>query len=96
MQSQILTPNYRGPLFQIRKTVSCCKLKFDDPGKVQEFCCDQILKITHLAWKSPGKVLEFGFDKSVGTLFIARSILETLAFTWEKLKTMDFMKTITA
>ena len=28
------------------------------------------------------------------TYFIARSILETLAFTWEKLKTMDFMKTI--
>ena len=27
VQSQILTPNYRGPLFQIRKTVSCCKLK---------------------------------------------------------------------
>ena len=30
------------------------------------------------------------------TYFIARSILETLAFTWEKLKTMDFMKIIAA
>ena len=30
------------------------------------------------------------------TYFIARSILETLAFKWEKLKTMDFMKTIAA
>ena len=30
------------------------------------------------------------------TYFIARSFLETLAFTWEKMKTMDFMKTIAA
>ena len=30
------------------------------------------------------------------TYFIARSILEKLAFSWEKLKTMDFMKTIAA
>ena len=28
------------------------------------------------------------------TYFTARSILETLAFTWEKVKTMDFFKTI--
>ena len=30
------------------------------------------------------------------TYFTARSILETLAFTWEKMKTMDFLKTIVA
>ena len=30
------------------------------------------------------------------TYFTASSILETLAFTWEKLKNMDFLKTIAA
>ena len=30
------------------------------------------------------------------TYFTARSILETLAFTWEKVKVMDFLKTIAA
>ena len=70
MQSQILTPSYRGPLFQMKKMFLVASYKFDDPGKVLEFYCDLTLKITHLAWKSPGKVLEFGFDKSVGTLFV--------------------------
>ena len=30
------------------------------------------------------------------TYLTARSILETLAFTWDKVKTMDFLKTIAA
>ena len=30
------------------------------------------------------------------TYFTVKSILETLAFTWEKVKTMDVLKTIAA
>ena len=30
------------------------------------------------------------------TYFTARSILETWAFTWEKVKTMNFLKTVAA
>ena len=40
------------------------------PGKVLEFCIDETLKITCLTLKSPGKVLEFENEKSVGTLYL--------------------------
>ena len=56
-----------------------------------EFCCDQTLKITHLAWKSPVKVLEFGFDKSVGTLsnVISWGFYSCLSKNKNKKKTAD-------
>ena len=58
--------------------------------------------------KNPSKIFFSGTGRPISTklinhdpamtlaYFIAGSILETLAFTWEKLKTMNFMKTIAA